>query len=138
QVLQDRLHGTFGRRAVAAATAAVELERRSLRHQKSRGLAEVRLGAVWHPERGPVRPSLAAALEAPWGVLRALDGGRDVRVLEHREVVVDARAAAVAAGTSAVGSDLQLLDQPGLARLPDLDRRESRCRLRDMQHHAAV
>src|SRR6185437_8514845 len=53
---------------------------------------------------------------------------RDIRVLEHVEVHLDAQAAAVAARAAGVPAQLDLLEQPRVLRLPDLRRREARRR----------
>src|SRR5262249_19755365 len=103
-----------------APSAAIELERGALRNLQPRRLPDRAPYPVRESENGAVRPSCAACFEAPRVGLRPLERRRDPRVLEHVEMHVHAQPAAVLPGPAGVGCELDLLHEPGVARLPDL------------------
>src|SRR5437867_815574 len=87
EVGADRLRIALRGRPVAPAAAVPELEHRALREVQARVLAAKLLAhAVGPADRYAVRAPFEAALETPRPVLRALDHGGRVRVLEQPEV----------------------------------------------------
>src|SRR5690606_20488735 len=85
-----------------------------------------------------VGPRFLAARQAPRGIERAFEDGGDQRILGHANVEIETRSAAPLARTHRILGERELLDDPGIALLPDLGGGEAGGRSRDMGHGATV
>src|SRR5581483_7483382 len=118
--------------AEAASAAGPQLEHAPRRRLQPRGLRALDAHAVRQPQPRAVRSPSSTACQPGRRDARAIDDGRQLGVLEQADVDVEPVAAAVLAGAAGVGCDLDLLDDPRVASLPDLRGSNPCRRLRDV------
>src|SRR5882757_8467898 len=127
QVTEDCRRRPVDRCAIPASAAGREFQHATLWDDEARCFRDVMDCAIWHPHLCPVRSPLATAGEAPRAISRSLTDCRDVCVLEHPKVNVDARPATKLARAARVRCECQLLDPPRISCLPYFYRSESSC-----------